>query len=178
MGVNASMSISLIQNQDIWGLIACHHSEPAYIPYNVRTACEFIGQVMSVELVNKAASEDIDYKMHLKSLQTEFVDALSQEDHFLDGMAKLGRQLLGLVNATGAIVCSGNQCISFGQTPPKDDINALLKWIKPRFDQGMFKTQSLMQDYPAAAAYKAIASGVLALEISSIHRNFYSLVSP
>jgi len=139
MGVNASMSISLIQNQDIWGLIACHHSEPAYIPYNVRTACEFIGQVMSVELVNKAASEDIDYKMHLKSLQTEFVDALSQEDHFLDGMAKLGRQLLGLVNATGAIVCSGNQCISFGQTPPKDDINALLKWIKPRFDQGMFK---------------------------------------
>ena len=127
---------------------------------------------MSVELVNKAASEDIDYKMHLKSLQTEFVDALSQEDHFLDGMAKLGRQLLGLVNATGAIVCSGNQCISFGQTPPKDDINALLKWIKPRFDQGMFKTQSLMQDYPAAAAYKAIASGVLALEISSIHRNF------
>jgi len=172
MGVNASMSISLIQNQDIWGLIACHHSEPAYIPYNVRTACEFIGQVMSVELVNKAASEDIDYKMHLKSLQTEFVDALSQEDHFLDGMAKLGRQLLGLVNATGAIVCSGNQCISFGQTPPKDDINALLKWIKPRFDQGMFKTQSLMQDYPAAAAYKAIASGVLALEISSIHRNF------
>lgn len=172
MGVDASMSISLIQHQDIWGLIACHHNEPKYIPYNLRTACEFIGQVMSAELANKAASEDIDYKMHLKSLQTEFVDALSQADHFLDGMAKLGSQLLGLVNATGAIVCSGNQCIGFGQTPKRDDINALLKWVKPRFDQGMFKTQSLMAGFPAAAAYKDTASGVLALEISSIHRNF------
>jgi len=171
MGVEASMSISLIQNQEIWGLIACHHNEPKYVPYNVRTACEFIGQVMSVELANKAASEDIDYKMHLKSLQTEFVDALSQADHFLDGMAKLGSQLLGLVNATGAIVCSGNQCIGFGQTPKKDDINALLKWVKPRFDQGLFKTQNFMADYPPAAAYQDIASGVLALEISSIHRN-------
>ncbi len=172
MGVDASMSISLIKNQDLWGLIACHHSQPAYVPYNIRTACEFIGQVMSVELANKEASEASDYKMRLKSLQTEFVDALSQADHFLDGMAKLGTQLLKLVNATGAIVCSGNQCIGFGQTPNPDAINALLKWIKPRFDQGLFKTQSLMQDYPPAAAYKDVASGLLALEISSIHRNF------
>lgn len=172
MGVDASMSISLIKNQKIWGLIACHHNEPKYIPYNVRTACEFIGQVMSVELANKEASEDIDYKIHLKSMQTEFVDALSQADHFLDGMARLGTQLLGLVNATGAIVCSGNQCIGFGQTPNTEEIKALLKWIKPRFDQGLFKTQGLMQDYPPAVAYKDVASGVLALEISSIHRNF------
>ena len=171
MGVDASMSISLIQNQEIWGLIACHHNESKYIPYNLRTACEFIGQVTSAELANKAASEDVDYKMRLKSLQTEFVDALSQADHFLDGMAKLGAQLLGLVNATGAVVCSGNQCMGFGQTPHKDDISALLKWVKPRFDQGLFKTQSLMADFPPAAAYKDIASGVLALEISSIHRN-------
>ncbi|MBE9107954.1 GAF domain-containing protein [Nodosilinea sp. LEGE 07298] len=172
MGVAASMSISLIKNQQVWGLIACHHNEPNYIPYDIRTACEFIGQVMSVELDNKAASEDIDYKMHVKSRLTEFVNALSQADHFLDGMARLDTQLLGLVNATGAIVCSGNQCIGFGQTPHDDDINALLDWIKPRFDQGLFKTQCLMQDYPAAAAYKDIASGVLGLEISSIHRNF------
>jgi two-component system, chemotaxis family, sensor kinase Cph1 len=53
MGVMASMSISLLQNQKLWGLIACHHSSPKYIPYYIRTVCEFIGQVMSVELVNK-----------------------------------------------------------------------------------------------------------------------------
>ena len=86
MGVDASMSISLMHDQKLWGLIACHHLSPKYVPYNIRTVCEFIGQVMSVELTNKAASEEIDYKMQLKSLQTQFVEALSQAEYLLDGM--------------------------------------------------------------------------------------------
>ena len=109
MGVTASMSISLIQDQKLWGLIACHHSSPKYLSYNIRTVCEFIGQVMSVELVNKEASEDIEYKTQLKSLQTQFVEALSQAEYFLDGMVQLKSQLLNLVNATGAVICSGDQ---------------------------------------------------------------------
>lgn len=47
MGVTASMSISLIHDQKLWGLIACHHTSLKYIPYGTRTICEFIGQVMS-----------------------------------------------------------------------------------------------------------------------------------
>lgn len=83
------MSISLIQDQKLWGLIACHHSSANYVPYGVRTACEFIGQVMSLELVNKEARIDLDYKIQLKSLQTKFVESLSQAEYFLDGLAQM-----------------------------------------------------------------------------------------
>jgi len=89
MGVGASMSISLIQDQKLWGLIACHHSTPRYVPYSVRTICEFVGQVMSVELANKEDHEDLDYKMTLKSLQGKFVESLSQSERFLDGLIQL-----------------------------------------------------------------------------------------
>jgi len=173
MGVTASMSISLIQNQKLWGLIACHHSSPKYIPYHTRTVCEFIGQVMSIELANKEASEDIDYKRHLKSLQTQFIEALSQTENFLDGILSLDSQLLSLVNATGAVVCSGDQSIRIGETPPEDVVQALLDWIKPHLQQhGLFATTSLSQLYPAAAAFTSMASGLLALEISKFHHNY------
>lgn len=172
MGVTASMSISLIQNHKLWGLIACHHSSPKYIPYNIRTACEFIGQVMSIELANKEASEDIDYKMQLKSSQTQFVEALSQAKYFLDGMVQLKSQLLNLVDATGAVICSGKRCIQVGETPSEPEIHALLEWIKPQLNQGLWETRSLCKNYPAAESFKAIASGVLALEISRVHHNY------
>ncbi|MBE9182917.1 GAF domain-containing protein [Oculatella sp. LEGE 06141] len=172
MGVGASMSISLLQDQKLWGLIACHHSSPKYIPYHIRTVCEFIGQVMSAELVNKESGEDSDYKRQLKSLQTQFVETLSQADHFLEGVEQLNAQLLRLVNATGAVVCSGDRCICIGKTPSEAEIYALLDWIKPRLNQSVFETRSLPKHYPAAEAFKAIASGVLALEISRIHRNY------
>jgi two-component system, chemotaxis family, sensor kinase Cph1 len=172
MGVTASMSISLKQDRTLWGLIACHHSSPKYVPYNIRTVCEFIGQIMSVELANKEASEDIEYKMQLKSLQTQFVEALSQADYLLDGMVQLTPQLLNLVDATGAVVCSGDQRIRVGETPSEKEVYALLNWIKPHFKHSLFETRSLSQDYPAAESFKAIASGVLALEISQVHHNY------
>ncbi|WP_392483147.1 ATP-binding protein [Nostoc sp. C110] len=172
MGVTASMSISLMHEKKLWGLIACHHSSPKYISYNIRTVCEFIGQVMSVELANKEASEDIDYKSQLKSLQTQFVEELSQAEYFLDGMVQLKSQLLNLVTATGAAICSGDQCIRVGKTPSEEEVHALLDWIKPHFYHNLFETRSLTKNYPAAESYQAIASGVLALEISRVHHNY------
>ena len=172
MGVTASMSISLMQNQKLWGLIACHHKSPRYIPYHIRTICEFIGQVMSTELINKAASENSEHKQHLKSLQTHFVEELSQAGFLLEGMEQLKPQLLDLIDSTGAVICSENQCIRIGKTPTEGEVHTLLDWIKPHFNQGIFETRSLPKQYPAAKDYQEIASGVLALEISRIHRNY------
>jgi light-regulated signal transduction histidine kinase (bacteriophytochrome) len=172
MGVTASMSISLLQDQQLWGLIACHHSSPNYTPYHIRTLCEFIGQVMSAELSNKETREDSDYKQRLKSLQTQFVETLSKADHVLNGMVQLDTQLLHLVSATGAAICSGDQCIQIGVTPSEAEIYALLDWLKPHLRQGLFATRSLSQAYPTAESFRAIASGVLALEISRAQRNY------
>lgn len=172
MGVTASMSISLIQDQKLWGLIACHHSSPKYVPYNIRTACEFIGQVMSLELANKEASEDAEYKVQVKSLQTQFVAALSQAESFLEGMVQLRSLLLKLVNATGVAICSDQHCVCVGETPSETEIHTLLHWIKPQLNQGIWSTRSLTQSYPAAESLQAIASGVLALEISQVHHNY------
>jgi light-regulated signal transduction histidine kinase (bacteriophytochrome) len=172
MGVTASMSISLIQEQKLWGLIACHHSSPRYVPYSIRTACEFIGQVMSVELANKIANEDLDYKMALKSLQTSFVEALSQSEQLMDGLVQFGARLLDLVNATGAMVCMGDRVEYIGKTPQPEALSRLLKWLKPQLHHNLFHTQSLSSLYSEAESYKAIASGLLALEISKVHHTY------
>jgi light-regulated signal transduction histidine kinase (bacteriophytochrome) len=172
MGVTASMSVSLLHNQQLWGLIACHHSSPKYIPYHIRTICEFIGQVMSAELANKTDSEDSHYKQLLKSRQTKFVEELSQAEHFLAGVEQHKAQLLELVSSTGAVICSEEKCIRIGAAPDETTIHDLLNWIKPHFQDGIFQTQALPNQFPAAEAYQDIASGVLALEISKLHKNY------
>jgi two-component system, chemotaxis family, sensor kinase Cph1 len=172
MGVHASMSISLMQDQKLWGLIACHHGSPRYVPYGIRTLCEFIGQVMSVELKTKEDHEDLDYKVSLKSLQSQFVKSLSQSKHFLNGLVQLDSSLLDLVSASGAIVCAGEQYICMGKTPPAAELPALQNWIKTQVQYNQFHTQSLSQVYPPAVSFKDVASGLLALEISEVHQNY------
>ncbi|MHC5826775.1 MAG: GAF domain-containing protein, partial [Nostoc sp.] len=48
MGVAGSMSISLISDKRLWGLITCHHYSPKLVDYETRKACEFLGQFASI----------------------------------------------------------------------------------------------------------------------------------
>ncbi|MEO0936369.1 MAG: GAF domain-containing protein, partial [Cyanobacteria bacterium J06641_2] len=86
MGVTASMSVSLLKDKKLWGLIACHHYDSEKpVSYEIRTVCEFLGQIMSFELAAKEENEDLDYKMKLKSIQSRFIDSITQAEDLIDG---------------------------------------------------------------------------------------------
>jgi two-component system, chemotaxis family, sensor kinase Cph1 len=172
MGVAASLSISLIQDKKLWGLIACHHHSPKYISYRVRTACEFLGQIMSLELAAKEDNEDLEYKLRLKSIQSNFVEAISHEKYLEDGLVKDKSRWLDLVSAQGVALCANGNFTLIGKTPQKSDIQALIEWVEPKIDNNIFYTDSLPEIYPSAEAFKDIASGLLALSISKIQRNY------
>ena len=60
MGVRASMSISLLRDDKLWGLIACHHySGPHAPPYATRAAAEFLGSTLSLRLVDRAQQDEV-----------------------------------------------------------------------------------------------------------------------
>lgn len=173
MGVKASMTISLIRDRKLWGLIACHHySSLKYLAYEVRTICEFLGQIMSLELTTKADYEDRDYKMKLQSLQPEFVQSLTQADNLLTGLVQSSANLLQLVSASGVAICWDDEITMIGQTPPLEGIQALLTWLEPQISNNIFYTHELPKLYPPAASFQASASGVLALAISQARKTY------
>ena len=51
MGVRASMSISLIVRDRLWGLISCsNHTAPRLVPFELRSACEVLGRLASLQI--------------------------------------------------------------------------------------------------------------------------------
>jgi chemotaxis family two-component system sensor kinase Cph1 len=172
MGVGASMSISLLKNKQLWGLIACHHESAKYLTYEVRTACEFLGQVMSLELNVKEENEDLDYKMKLKSIQSNFVEIIPQHDDLLEGLLNDETNLLELVNATGAAICWDDQIYTVGRTPNEEPLSDLLAWIETQVEGNVYSTATLSSLYPAAESFIQVASGLLALAISRVNRNY------
>ncbi|MGL6135835.1 MAG: GAF domain-containing protein, partial [Planktothrix sp.] len=172
MGVRASMSISLIRNQQLWGLIACHHQSPKYIPYEIRTACELLGKVMALELTSKEDNETLDYRIKLKSIQSKFVEAISQENSFVDGLLKEGTNLLDLVGAQGAAIFTDENLTVIGQTPELADIQELINWLTTTIKQDIFYTDSLSKLYPTAEKFQQVASGLLSLSITHIQKHY------
>ncbi|MBE9045092.1 GAF domain-containing protein [Pleurocapsales cyanobacterium LEGE 10410] len=173
MGVAASMSISLLKNKRLWGLIACHHNTPKQVSYETRTVCELLGQVVSFELANKEDNQDLDYRMKLKSIQSKFVETISQAEELKAGLTQNPAHLLDLVGATGVALSFGAETTLIGKTPDERAIQAMLPWLETQFDEEVvYETNSLAQVYPAAEANNEVASGLLALLISRVQKTF------
>ncbi len=172
MGVAASLTMTLIKDKKLWGLIACHHQTPKYVSYEVRTACELLANSMALELSFKKDSEDREYEVYLKSICAKFVGDLSQEHGFAEGLLKQKDNLLELVGAGGAVLCAKENLTLIGQTPELADIRELIAWVETQINDDTFYTDCLVTMYPKAKKFKEVASGLLVLAISQMQKHY------
>lgn len=167
MAVNASMSISLLHDQQLWGLIACHHPSSKNLSYEKRTICELLGQIISSEIGAKVDAEDYDSKMKLQSIHARLVNTLANCQTLGEGIKQNPQDLMDLVRASSVIFCERNQIISFGNSIPEEQIFSLLEWIDRQIGEEMiYSTNTLVTEHPQLASYHHIASGLLVLRIS------------
>jgi chemotaxis family two-component system sensor kinase Cph1 len=175
MGVRSSMSISLMRDRQLWGLIACHHSEPKLIPYFQRTVCEFIGQMGAFEINTKDKLKDRDYQIELNILKTSFFKSISQQSDVLIALTQSPTDLLDLVGATGAVISFQDELVVLGKTPSQDVLKPLLDNLISRLEtDDIVQSICLAKDYQDAESYCDVASGLLAMAIASTQK-FYIL---
>ncbi|MEL6352213.1 MAG: ATP-binding protein [Cyanobacteria bacterium J06627_28] len=169
MGVRASMSISLVTDNKLWGLIACHHDSPRKLSYEYRTVCEFLAQAIALELTNKSNHENADYQLQIKQRQTEFINALTQSENLEQGLTQNTERLLGLTGSTGAAFCEKGEITLLGKTPSLAETNSLIQWLSDQFvESALFQTATLSQAYAPAAQFIERTSGLLAISISQV----------
>ncbi|MEH2048628.1 response regulator [Nostoc sp.] len=170
MGVAGSMSISLLNDKRLWGLITCHHYSPKLVDYETRKACEFLGQFASIELVHQQERELDVYRTQVKAIQDELQQTLLQESNFIEQvLIRNTSQLLDLVHAQGAAILLDGHLTLVGQTPSATQMQELVTWLVQRKGEQVFATDFLSHLYPEAKAFKDQASGILAISILFNH---------
>ena len=172
METMASMSISLLSGDRLWGLISCHHLDPIRVPYHVRAACEFIGQVVSMQIAAHEASALALRRDALRTVQGKLLAHMAAEDHFIDGLLAHPKDLMALTGAEGAAVVSGGRCTRLGQTPDEAAILSLVEWLSEQGRGDMFVADSLAAEWPEGEGLKDLGSGTIAISISQIHDSY------
>ncbi|MGB7272559.1 MAG: ATP-binding protein [Geitlerinemataceae cyanobacterium] len=166
MGVIASMSISIVKNRKLWGLIVCHHETPKYVSYELRDACEFLAQTLSSQIVDREQRELKKYELELSNLYNSAIESIFQEDDFLDGLVLAQMEVFKLRLASGIFVCMQRCWQSVGRTPKEIHVHNLLRWLNKQPEFQVFHTNCLSSVYPKAESFTDIASGLLVIAIS------------
>ncbi|MEZ5592031.1 MAG: ATP-binding protein [Gammaproteobacteria bacterium] len=172
MGVKASMSISLIKDGALWGLIACHHYAPRYLSYQVRAACEFLGQVVSLQLGAQEHAEHNEYRLKLSTVRERLTAGMGSETDVAGHLLNRSTNLLDFIDASGVAVCINGHLSVRGHTPDEHALRALVSWLAEERDEQVFATDALALLYPDARAFPGIVSGLLAVQVSRKRRDF------
>lgn len=175
MGVEATLTLPLIDSGKLWGLIACHHSTP-YLPDSERRlGAKMLAQLVSSQLELKESLEDQRYGAQLKHVHSKLLANMEKEENLVYGLVKHSPTMLDLAGATGGAVAIyyNNDWTIIGATPNVTQIEALVDWLPTVVGKnGLYATSRLSEVFPDAAAYKGVASGLLAISIPKSERNY------
>jgi len=185
MGVDASMSISIVSEGKLWGLIACHHYTPRRLPRHLRAVCELFGSMFSLQLEARLRAEQLAARLEKRKQLNEIMQTLAGEEDYAIGLGKQAEKLLGCVAADGLSLRLGqsggglairiNDGIStVGNTPSGEQISALTDWLTGHMTnfEGVFATDRLGEVWPPAQAFADVGSGLLAVSVSREPRDF------
>ncbi|QCB94940.1 SpoIIE family protein phosphatase [Cellulomonas shaoxiangyii] len=163
MGVRASMSISLLRDGRLWGLVACHHYSGPYMPpYGVRAAAEFLGSTLSLRLVARAEERELETELAAQGALGRVLHAARDSDRALADALAAGSGLLDLVPAQGVVVRADGLVATTGAVPA--DVAPLLDWVAGR-DAPVTACTSLAEQAPELAARLPGVAGVLAVQL-------------
>ncbi|MHA6249617.1 GAF domain-containing protein [Pontibacter sp. CAU 1760] len=168
LGIMASMSLPIIIDNKLWGLISCHHKEAFNPSYEMRSALELLSGILSAQLSGKEKQDTIRLRSQLRGMHAQLLDQLYNSQNFAEGLLQGTKQhLLELLSLSGAAIFYDGRSWVSGVTPSKQELKELLGWLRRNNTDALLATDFLPLLYTQAKDYKDIASGLIVLPINA-----------
>jgi light-regulated signal transduction histidine kinase (bacteriophytochrome) len=119
MGVGASMSVSIVVNGRLWGLLACHHAGPRQVPYSIRMACDVLAQVLASTAQSLDARERTALIEQAAEARTGVMETLLHEDDVLRALGGHAGPLRISLGADALILAEHGKLVVNGELPPE-----------------------------------------------------------
>jgi light-regulated signal transduction histidine kinase (bacteriophytochrome) len=175
MGVEASMSISIIVEGRLWGLFACHHYAPLCPSFERRSVSELFAQMFSMRLESRERQATVDFERRARDISDQLLGAVASDETLLKDPDWLGDILTHAIQADGVGVwIAGNHAFS-GTAPPLEDFRKIIRALNGTAAGKVFATDHIAALVPGAERFASDAAGMLAIPISRAPRDYVVL---
>ncbi|MEG3169154.1 histidine kinase dimerization/phosphoacceptor domain -containing protein [Sphingomonas sp. LB3N6] len=165
MGVAASASISIVKDGLLWGLIACHHRTPRRLNPDIRAASATLASGLARQIRAKEEAEIYRERLRLRGAEDAVIPKLAAEPAPRSIIVTLRDDLRRMLDGDGFAFVQGTIVDTDGVCPAHDEIRDLAAWVCARSGIEPLATHELPSLLPRADAYRACASGVLAMPL-------------
>ncbi|MFN7024922.1 MAG: ATP-binding protein [Pseudorhizobium sp.] len=170
MGTAASMSVSIMIDGRLWGLVACHSAQPHHVDLTIRDVCDFVVQSMALRIAAQRREEDAASRVELARVTSRLLTSMAAANSWPEGLANASDDLLAQVNADGAAIVTEAGYFTLGDCPDEVDVRRIVTLLEARQGEpDLFASSHLASLMPSAAAFAGRASGIAAIRISELY---------
>jgi light-regulated signal transduction histidine kinase (bacteriophytochrome) len=178
MGVAATLVISLMAGDRLWGLIACHHYRPRFIPYQVRALCELLGEAVATRVAALESFVQVRAEVLVRRLEQRMIEAISRDGDWKAALFENPQLLLQPVQAAGAALLLDGEVLTAGEVPSSGDLRAIGRWLDGRAREPVVACACLGDIAPELTRLRSVAAGVLAVPLSGQQGDYLIWLRP
>lgn len=142
-GAAASLSISLVVEGLLWGLILCRHDTPKIAPPPLRMAAELFGRCFALQICAVEKREAMEIAAETRARLEETIAALDETAPLFSALTGGLRELSALMGCDGAALWMGGLWSAEGAAPPQEILAALPELIRREEDAPIWRTQEV-----------------------------------
>tara|TARA_R110000868_G_scaffold49287_2_gene158973 strand:- start:1093 stop:3678 length:2586 start_codon:yes stop_codon:yes gene_type:complete len=175
MGIQASMSVSIMKDGELWGLFACHHDQPRYIDYELRTYVELFAHLFSYELGHLDQAQKRLAAERSAQLQTRLMASMANGQDLPGSLMSVSEDIRSVIPHDGLVLITEGQFSATGITPTREEFAGISRLLNMKGESQVFATNALSEVLPEAADFAQRCSGILAIPISRMPRDYIVL---
>ena len=175
MGVGASMTVSLVRDGRLWGLVSCHHMSARHVGFEQRTTVELFAQLLSFIIAEQERNELASYEARMRDLQHQLGPTVFRNGAPEQRITDMVEQLRDLLPCDGVAVCVGDNVTLKGVTPFLEELTELRTFLDCAAASRIFSTDNMSSCYPSAESFAERAAGMLVVPISRAPRDYVIL---
>ena len=172
MGVGASMSVSIIIDGMLWGLIACHHYAPKPLNMSERAAVEMFGTFLSLHLDVLRQKTKINTAASARKALDRFLEEAPRRNDIVDLLMQSLTQFADMIPCDGIGLWMDGRWTWQGAAPPETCIRGLAQHVSASDDGRVWSTHKLGTEFPELQAHCGQASGLLAIPLSQRSQDY------
>ncbi|OBX19428.1 histidine kinase [Erythrobacter sp. QSSC1-22B] len=175
MGVDASLSISIVVGGKLWGLFACHHYSRRVLPYTLRTGAELFSELFSLAVERSLGRHQTELVVLGRELHDRLMRAVVGGQSLLDALPTLRPIIQRSLPHNGISAYIEGVYQAIGSAPTEDEFHALRPQLNAAASSTVVASQRLTERFDKAQAFADRAVGALIIPVSRSPRDYVVL---
>jgi light-regulated signal transduction histidine kinase (bacteriophytochrome)/CheY-like chemotaxis protein/HPt (histidine-containing phosphotransfer) domain-containing protein len=165
MGVQSSLTVSIIVEGRLWGMIACHDPKAHRLARSTRSVCELIGQTLAAQVALRADSAALQTRLTARELLDNVVAKMETAESLVEAAQSEGTPLLNLFDADGLVFRIDGVLSGQGAIAGTELLVPVIDGLRSLASHGVASSNELGKVDPDLAAYASVASGALLIDL-------------